>query len=61
MGDGSGDETENRCASGNVRAGSEVIGVRMHGTYACPDRKGMKKATLKADSDELIRFSGMLY
>ena len=43
MGDGSGDETENRCASGNVRAGSEVIGVRMHGTYACPDRKGTRR------------------
>ena len=42
-GDGSGDETENRCASGNVRAGSEVIGVRMHGTYACPDRKGTRR------------------
>ena len=43
MGDGSGDETENWCASGNVRAGSEVIGVRMHGTYACPDRKGTRR------------------
>ena len=27
----------------NVRAGSEVIGVRMHGTYACPDRKGARR------------------